>query len=399
MIVAVVQAILLTLIGAYAIYTFFAHLFTWWYFARRDPSNLSTEWEPPVSIIKPTKGVDQSALVNFRSFCEQTYSSEYEILFCVEEPADPSVPVINRIIEEYPDRNIRLIFSDPKDTRSFGKLKNMIAGFRESTYDVVIFSDSDARVPPSFLRETVTSVSSPKIGISFGAPAYQGSENWAAALTSVSVNAFVLRLAPLCLMKLFDGAVGTTMVTRREVIEQIGGLEQLGWQIADDIQLARIIHTYGYDIHLLKQPARVSHRRDSFRAWWSHVHRWLVIIRHYLPVHFWLMSLMDLNLWWALIYFLIALVQHRNIAVAAGLVLLVLSIAWLSTVVVNLRFARNAALWRFLWVVPIQEFLRLPLLIHSCLTSEIVWRGRKLRINSDCTIRIVEPLTVAHERS
>jgi hypothetical protein len=53
----------------------------------------------------------------------------------------------------------------------------------------------------------------------------------------------------------------------------------------------------------------------------------------------------------------------------------------------RLRFCES--FWRYLWVVPVLEFLRLPLLVYSSLTSEIVWRGRRLHINPDCTTNIV----------
>jgi hypothetical protein len=33
--------------------------------------------------------------------------------------------------------------------------------------------------------------------------------------------------------------------------------------------------------------------------------------------------------------------------------------------------------------------LGLPLLVYSGLTTEIIWRGRRHRINPDCTTRIV----------
>jgi ceramide glucosyltransferase len=399
MIVAVLQVLLLVPIGSYVIWTVLTHVCTWYYFARHARRLPLTGYEPPVSIIKPTKGVDQSALDNFRSFCKQEYGSDYELLFCVEEQSDPSVPLIKRIIEEYPNRKIRLIFSDPKDTRSIGKLKNMIAGFEESSYEIIIFSDSDAHVPPNFLKETVACTKHPEIGLGFGAPAYAGAEDWAAALRSVSVNELVLRLTTMHLFGLFDGAVGTTMVMRKEVIEQIGGLEQFGWQLADDFQLAKTIRKQGYQIHLLKQPARVFHHYDSFKEWWAHLHRWLVTIRLYWPVHFLLMSLADLALWWGLLYLGISLFQHRNIPIGIALVLIVLATSLISTTIVNLRFVHNKKLWRFLWVVLIQELLRLPLILHSCLTNEIVWRGRRFRIDPDCTMRIVETRKAAHDNA
>ena len=296
--VEVLKAILLALVALSLLSTLLSHVFTWYYFASYDRRFPAKEYAPPVSIIKPTKGVDQSALDNFRSFCEQDYPNDYEILFCVEGSVDPSVPVIERVMQEYPDVDVRIVFSDPEDTRSVGKLKNMIAGYGASSYDVIVFSDSDAHVPPDFLRETVACTESPKIGLGFGAQAYEGAENWAAALMAISANAFVLRLASMCLFGAFDGAVGTTMVARKEVIEQAGGLEQFGRQ-RPTTPARRAIRDKGYHIHLLKQPARIIHRTLQLRGWWSHLQRWPVIIRHYWPKNFLITTLADLAPWWA----------------------------------------------------------------------------------------------------
>jgi ceramide glucosyltransferase len=398
MVIDVLQGMLLLLIGSHVLWTVFMHLCTWIYFAGRGHSDRGM-YEPTVSIIKPTRGVDQSALKNFRSFCQQEYGGDYELLFCVEEPSDPAVPVIRQLMAEYPRRRVRLVFSEPRDSRSFGKLKNMIAGVAASSYDVIIFSDSDARVPPTFLRDTVACTCDSTVGIAFGAPAYAGSDDWAAALTSISVNELTLRIATLHRFGLFDGAIGTTMVMRKEVIERIGGLEQLGWQIADDIQLARLIRRRGYRVHLLKQPAQIVHRHDSFMGWWSHEHRWLVIIRRYWRVHFVLMNLVDPVLWWSLLYLCIALFENRNVAIALGLVLGVLATALVSTATVNITFARNEKLWRFIWVVVVHELFRLPLVLYSAFTDEVVWRGRRFRVDSNGTARVAETRAAAHGRA
>ncbi len=388
MVIDVLQTTSLVLVGSSVLWTAFMHLCTWTYFAGRRHTGPAIEYEPAVSVIKPTKGVDQSALTNFRSFCEQEYAAEYELLFCVEEPSDQAVPVIRRIIDEYPDRRIRLLFSDPADSRSFGKLKNMITGVAASSYEVIVFSDSDVQVPPTFLRDTVAATGDPALGIAFGAPAYAGSNDWPAALTSVSANELTLRIATLHRFGLFDGAIGSTMVVRKGVLEEIGGLEQLGWHIADDIQLARTIRRHGYGIHLLKQPAQVVHQHDSFRGWWAHAHRWLVIIRRYWPPLFVLTNLVDLVLWWSLLYLGIALFQNDDVPVAVGLVLVAVAAALASAAAVNMAFARNGKLWRFLWVVLVHETLRLPLVLYSLCTDEIAWRGRRFRVGPDGTARI-----------
>src|SRR5258708_28281497 len=64
-------------------------------------------YTPPVSVLKPVRGVDFGSHENFASFCRQEYP-EYEILFAVNDERDPAVPVIRRIIPEFPDAKIPL---------------------------------------------------------------------------------------------------------------------------------------------------------------------------------------------------------------------------------------------------------------------------------------------------
>jgi ceramide glucosyltransferase len=394
--VEALQDALLVLVAADVLWTSLMLSCTWAYFARRIDDGAATAHQPGVSIIKPTKGVDQSAFENFSSFCQQEYGGDHELLFCVEEPSDPAVPVIRRLIEAYPDEQIRLVFSDSADAPSFGKLKNMIAGVAESSYGVVVFSDSDARVTPTFLRDTVACTRDPALGIAFGAPGYAGCEDWPAALTSISVNELALRITTLHVFGLFDGAIGTTMVARREVIDEVGGLEQLGWHIADDIQLARLIRRRGYRIGLLRQPARVIHQHDSLSGWWAHRHRWLVIIRHYWPALFALMNLVDLALWWGLACLGIALIGDGNVPLALGAVVAAVTTALVSAAAVNAFLAQNRKLWRFLWVVLVQELCRLPLVLYSLFDNEVVWRGKRFRVHPGGMTSIVGAGAVGH---
>src|SRR5579859_3486241 len=70
--------------------------------ARQIPS-----YTPAASLLKPVHGVDFGSYENFASFSAQNYP-EYEILFGVGDGADPAVPLIQRLIAEFPQRRIAL---------------------------------------------------------------------------------------------------------------------------------------------------------------------------------------------------------------------------------------------------------------------------------------------------
>src|SRR3990172_3016560 len=60
---------------------------------------------PPVSILKPLKGLDDNLFDNLASFCTQDYP-EYEVLFSLQDRNDPAYKVAKMVRDRHPDRNI-----------------------------------------------------------------------------------------------------------------------------------------------------------------------------------------------------------------------------------------------------------------------------------------------------
>jgi ceramide glucosyltransferase len=125
-------------------------LYSSWRFFQQPRAGAQAAFTPPVSILKPIRGVDPDAYENFSSFCRQDYP-EYEILFCVSDRDDPVLPVIERLRREFPERRIEVFFGSGRNAANdkVAKLARMV---EEARYEYVVINDSDVRARPDYLR-------------------------------------------------------------------------------------------------------------------------------------------------------------------------------------------------------------------------------------------------------
>src|ERR1700736_4222316 len=108
------------------------------FFRRERPPTLPV-YTPPVSLLKPVRGVDFGSYENFASFCRQDYPN-YEILFAVNDDGDPAVPMIRQIIAEFPERRIRLLVG----AEHFGanrKVNKLARLAREAQNEMLVLTD------------------------------------------------------------------------------------------------------------------------------------------------------------------------------------------------------------------------------------------------------------------
>src|SRR5215468_3267103 len=69
---------------------------------------LNQDFMPPITILKPLRGVDSFAYENLASFCRQDYP-KYQIIFGTLDPDDPAIAVAKQIQRDFPNIDIRII--------------------------------------------------------------------------------------------------------------------------------------------------------------------------------------------------------------------------------------------------------------------------------------------------
>ncbi|WP_369412333.1 glycosyltransferase [Geotalea toluenoxydans] len=132
----------------------------WSYFDRKKEVAKTL---PPVTILKPVKGMDAESFANFASFCTQDYPC-FQMVFAVASASDPVVPVVKRLMSEFPAIDMELVV----DERIYGpnyKVCNLINAFPRAKHDIIIVCDSDIRVGKNYLKEACSSFSDPQVGL------------------------------------------------------------------------------------------------------------------------------------------------------------------------------------------------------------------------------------------
>ena len=102
-----------------------------------------------MSLLKPLCGADAGLYENPRSFCLQNYPG-FQLVFGVADSADPAIPVVRRLMAEFPKIDMELAAGRTADAGNL-KVANLISMLPLARHDVLAISDSDMRVPPNYI--------------------------------------------------------------------------------------------------------------------------------------------------------------------------------------------------------------------------------------------------------
>jgi ceramide glucosyltransferase len=328
----------------------------------------NTDFLPPISCLKPIKGLDEDAYENYASFCRQDYP-EYEIVFCVDRD-DPALPVLEKLIRDFPDRQIRLLFGSGRNAINdkVGRLTRLTA---EAKYDIFVITDGDVRVRPDYLRTVVSAFRDPKVGAATCLYVSTKEVNFVQELQSIGmISDFFAPVMVAWQLGDLKVTFGQSILTTRKAVAAYGGYPVLEDRPADDVYAGRLVAEQGFEVKLL--PYIVQSVAD-FNTMSDLLHkrtRWMTVQRLMRP---WghLGLIFTFGLPWALVAIAADPTPAVVLAYLGGYAFFRGAITW----TIGAWGMKQRGLWKKMPLIPLWDAMAFLMWIASFSRNTIRWRG------------------------
>jgi len=326
---------------------------------------------PPVSILKPLKGVDNGLEENLRSFLQLDYPS-YEIIFAVANDKDPSLPLVEKLLTEHSSCDARLMIGEV--VLGFNpKVNNLIEPYDRAKHDLILISDSNIRVDSDYLKNKVATLSeNPKVGIVTAYVKGTSGEDLGGELEQLYLGTFYARWLNAACGAGLGFVLGKSMLFRRSLLNKAGGLRELSKYIAEDYEAGKAIERLGYKVGLMKKPITQFIGKNSVQGFVLRHQRWGTIQKAHHPLVFYAAPLQLPALASFLAYH--AFPNDSVFAASLSLVLWCMADLWLYSALGSKVTLATVEVWAT------KAFLTPLIWLRAALTNSVCWRGNLLTI-------------------
>ena len=217
---------------------------------------------PPISILKPLKGLDDNLFDNLESFCHQDYP-EYEVIFSLQNENDPACKVARMIKNKYPDRDIT-VHIERCSAGLNPKVNNLIPAYRIAKHQYILISDSNVMARKNYLADIISDMRDPGVGLVSNLIRGMGGESVGAVLENLHLNSFVMgSVSFLDRVLKMPCVVGKSMLMRKSDLEAIGGFAGVKDVLAEDYLIGKRMHESGRRVVLSR------HMIDNINEYWG----------------------------------------------------------------------------------------------------------------------------------
>ncbi len=344
-------------------------LFSSWRFFRQPASLRDNAFTPPVSILKPFRGLDPDAYENLASFCRQDYP-DYELVLCIDPDDEMVLQVVEQVKRDFPQRSIRVL-SGPGRIATNDKVAKLVRLVAEAQHEIVVISDSDVRVGPDYLRALTAPLSDPKVGAVTCFYVHAGAKSFVDRLQSTGmISDFYAGILVAWQLDGIKFALGPSIATTRARLAGFGGYASIENRPADDLLVGRLIAEQGYEVRLLRYSILTVSDYHSMPDLFHKRLRWIVVMRHMRPWgHFGLIFTHGLP--WCIA----AVIAQPSLVVAAiylgGYLAMRSAITWM----IGAHGLRQPHSLRQIPLIPLWDAMAFVIWLASFTQSSVRWRG------------------------
>ena len=344
----------------------------------------------PVSVMIPLHGADFQAYQNYAELCRQDYP-EYQIVFGVRDSTDSSVPIVEKLIAQFPDRDIALMISDKVIGQNLkvSNLQNMLALVK---HEQIVIVDSDIRVSRDYLQNVLAPLADQRVGVVTCLYRAAETPDFAAKLEAVGITAEFA--AGVLMARMLEGvkfALGSTMATTRARLESIGGFQALADYLADDFMLGNMIARDGYEVRLSHHVVETAMHPAGFKSMLRHQMRWARSTRISRPLGY-LGLILTHGTALALLNVVVDRASTLSLIILASTLVLRLTMGWM----IGVHWLRDKILKKYFWLVPVRDLLSFLIWCLSWIGKRVEWRGRQFDVARDGKmVQVGEPEAIA----
>ncbi len=377
--------------------------YEWFRVVRGRLSSHAGFYSPVTALICPCKGIEPGLEDNLTALTRFDYAN-YEIYFTLATSLDPALKIVERV-KAASQRPVHIVIAGPAENcgEKVHNLRRAVESLPEK-FEVIVFTDSDVRLPKGWLTKLVAPLQDPRIGAT---TAYR----WIIPSRSIGAGGFASALASA-----WNASVATMLGRARENFSWGGGTgirrstfndarvpEYWEGAISDDFALTKALESAGKPIDFCAECLAATLHPWTGSSLLEFTNRQILITRIYAPRRWGMGAAAQLSYVVTLLFAaLVIVVQMAGGDPWMNLLLITIVVPFLAVMKGVLRtiavdemlpeWKAQLGQWSWVWtaLAPVVPFLFAWNFIASLLTKRIRWRNIRYELVSPNVTRILQ---------
>ncbi|MGK7922163.1 MAG: bacteriohopanetetrol glucosamine biosynthesis glycosyltransferase HpnI [Trichodesmium sp.] len=335
--------------------------------------NNTEKFNPPVTVLKPVRGIEKELKSNLHSICVQNWP-EYQIVYSVQDPQDSALPIIQEIQTEVGSQKISVVI-DNKEVGANGKVNNLLGAIAEARHDIIIISDSDTNVKPDYINNIISPLSNPDVGCVCTLFKVKSAHQWFEKMELLTMNAdFIPSVIFAAVTGASNACLGPSIAISRTTLKELGGLESLADYLVEDYELGRRVWTSGQKMLLLPYIIDVTVDLKNWRDWWTHQIYWDQNTYLARPWPF-IATILIRSVPFAILF----VVLRMGDLIGIGILGITVGLRLLSAGII-LKDLKDSEGFESLYLLPLRDTFGLIFWFLALTKRTVVWRGVKYKL-------------------